>query len=144
MQELCYFLACFPRSLPWISTPATRRSCMITGLQHDWGASMNWPVSSVQNEFGALTSWARLCWAACWPWLTEIPDKFLFLVETLRPVYGVQTAFFLLVHWLFKLREISWWKVVVTVVISWVRSPSEKTPRKAWVFNQKSWFICDF
>ena len=101
----------------------------------DWPATrsrrMNRPVSSVQyHEFGALACWACSRWAACSRWVTKNTEKFPFFIESLRPVYGVQTVFFLLLPWLFKLREISWWKVVVTALTSWVVSPSGKTLRK--------------
>ena len=112
MGELRTSLALSPRSLARIFNAS---QALLTGLQHDRDA---WTSRWVPSEFGALASWACSCWAAYSPWVTKNAEKFPFFIESLWPVYGVQTAFFLLLLWLLKPREISWWKVAVTALTS--------------------------
>ena len=131
MRELRTSLACLPRSLSRIFNASY---ALMTGLQHDWDA---WTGRWVPCNSTSSVHWlAGLVPAELHghPTTGKDTEKFLFFTESLRPVYGVQTVFFLLLPWLFKVREISWWKVVVTGLTSWVTTrPSEKRLRKVWV-----------
>ena len=133
MRELRTSLALSPRSLARIFNDS---HALMTGLQHDRDAwtgrwvpcnrtsSVHWQTGLVPAELHVHGEWLKL--------LTNFRS---FRKPTASQ--GVQTVFFLLLPWLFmiRLREISWWKVVVTALTSWVTSPSGnlKTLRKVWV-----------